>query len=80
VVIRKVTGFDSGSPNGTLVEAIEIGKRDEQANLSLQMKLQDEMAKPLNSTLRKEASDLSRIGKLKATNGINPESFIKNLH
>jgi hypothetical protein len=55
------------SPDGPLLEAVEIIRDDSRPESpSLQLKLQEEMAKPLNGALRKAAADTSRVSRLKA--------------
>ena len=76
---RKVTGVDTHSPKGSLVEAIEIGREAEIQNPSLHIKLQNELAKPLNHSIRKGAADTTRIKNLKA-DGLDSNRFLDSLH
>jgi len=81
---RTVSGAGSNSPKGTLVEAIQIeregGREGGSDSPSLNIKLQNEMAKPRHDSVRREAADTSRIEKLKASVGIDAKSFLAGLH
>ncbi len=63
-----------------LVEAIEITRENEQENPSLQMKLQEEMEKPLNDEILSAAGDMERAAKLKAPEAMKSESLLKRIH
>lgn len=77
---RNVSGAGSSSPKGTLVEAIEIEREREADDLSLNLKLQGEMAKPRHDSVRREAANTDRIDKLKAESAIDTASFLAGLH
>lgn len=66
-----------GLPQGKLKEYLELVRDKEMENPSLHMKLQQEMAKPLNQQIRQEASDKKRIGRLKAPAGLSQVAFFK---
>ena len=53
-------------PKSPLREAIDFTRDEGVENLSLQMKLQLEMAKPANEQVCQAAGDIERITKLKA--------------
>lgn len=64
-------------PQGTLQQAIEIVRDNDMQNPSLHIKLQEELAKPLNLSVREEAANTDRISKLKAPAGLLAGAFMK---
>lgn len=65
--MSKKHSIDNMLGRGTLKESIVLERDEKMENPSLHIKLQKELAKPLNSDVRKESSRMERVGKLKPT-------------
>lgn len=66
--------------NVSLVAEVEIVREERVENPSLNMKLQEELAKPCNSATLDDANDRERIDRLKAPEGMITHTFSRLVH